>query len=263
LNDARFNSKESTALSSNGSSPDQVFSGVAEGEYAISITDVVRVLWRRMWAIVLVTIVVTGLVVGYDLQRPPIYEATSKILIGQQANPDAPVDTSVADLMQLTLTMAEAVRSRPVAQATIERLDLSMTPDDLLDNLSAEAIQDTRLIEVTYRDTDPAKAQQVVNAVGITFSERIATISPSTNYVSAIVWEKATIPDQDVSPNVRRDGVLALVLGGLLGIGLAFLLEFLDDRWRSPEEAEQISGVPTFGVIPEFKTSKGNYRGRG
>jgi hypothetical protein len=35
-----------------------------------------------------------------------------------------------------------------------------------------------------------------------------------------------------------------------LGVGLAFLLEYLDDGWRSPEEVEQISGVPTYALIP-------------
>jgi capsular polysaccharide biosynthesis protein len=96
-------------------------------------------------------------------------------------------------------------------------------------------------------DTNPARAQQVANAVGATFSERIATISPNANSVSATVLEEAVIPDHDVGPNVRRDGILALVLGGMLGIGLALLLEYLDDCWRSPEEAEQISGGPHLG----------------
>jgi capsular polysaccharide biosynthesis protein len=40
------------------------------------------------------------------------------------------------------------------------------------------------------------------------------------------------------------------MVGAVLGTGLVFLLEFMDDSWRSPEEAEQVSGVPTFGVIP-------------
>ncbi len=59
-----------------------------------------------------------------------------------------------------------------------------------------------------------------------------------------------------MSPNPLRDGLLALILGAMLGVGLAFLLEQLDDRWRSPEEVERICGVPAFGVIPEFKASK-------
>jgi capsular polysaccharide biosynthesis protein len=50
-----------------------------------------------------------------------------------------------------------------------------------------------------------------------------------------------------------RNGLLTLAFGLLLGVVLALFLEYLDDSWRSPEEVEQISGVPTYGVIPEFK----------
>jgi capsular exopolysaccharide synthesis family protein len=53
-----------------------------------------------------------------------------------------------------------------------------------------------------------------------------------------------------------RNGLLALALGLIIGMGLAFLLEYLDDRWNSPEEMERVSGAPTFGIIPEFRGSK-------
>jgi capsular polysaccharide biosynthesis protein len=49
-----------------------------------------------------------------------------------------------------------------------------------------------------------------------------------------------------------RNGLLAAVFGLMLGTGLALLMEYLDYSWRSPEEVEQISGVPTFATIPEF-----------
>jgi capsular polysaccharide biosynthesis protein len=45
------------------------------------------------------------------------------------------------------------------------------------------------------------------------------------------------------------------LLGSLLGVGLAFLLEYVDDSWTSPDEVEEVSGVPTFGVIPAFGVS--------
>ena len=47
------------------------------------------------------------------------------------------------------------------------------------------------------------------------------------------------------------------MIGAVLGVALALLLEFLDDSWRSSEEAEQVSGVPTFGAIPAFAVVKG------
>jgi capsular polysaccharide biosynthesis protein len=54
-----------------------------------------------------------------------------------------------------------------------------------------------------------------------------------------------------------RNVLLALVLGLVLGAGLALLMEYLKDSWNSPEEVEQISGVPNFGVIPEYEAPKG------
>jgi capsular polysaccharide biosynthesis protein len=65
-----------------------------------------------------------------------------------------------------------------------------------------------------------------------------------------------------VSPKPLRNGLLALVLGLMLGTGMAFLLEYLDHSWRSPEEAEQITGVPTVGIIPEFKILEDNKKGK-
>jgi capsular polysaccharide biosynthesis protein len=76
------------------------------------------------------------------------------------------------------------------------------------------------------------------------------------------VWEPAAVPEEPVSPNPLRNGLLGLVLGLMLGMGLAFLLEYLDDSWRSPEEVERISGVPTYGIIPTIeygKAKKGRY----
>jgi len=64
-----------------------------------------------------------------------------------------------------------------------------------------------------------------------------------------------------VTPNHERTGLLALLLGLMLGAGLALLLEHWDDSWHSPEEAEQISGVPTFGIIPEFQGSRDKTKG--
>jgi capsular polysaccharide biosynthesis protein len=50
----------------------------------------------------------------------------------------------------------------------------------------------------------------------------------------------------------------------MLGIGLAFLLEYIYLRGlHSPEKVEQLSGVPTFGTIPDFKAARSKQMRRG
>jgi capsular exopolysaccharide synthesis family protein len=67
------------------------------------------------------------------------------------------------------------------------------------------------------------------------------------------VAQEATIPTSPSSPKTLRNTALAAILGLLLGVGLAFLLERLDRRIREPKDLERIYDLPLLGVIPESK----------
>jgi capsular polysaccharide biosynthesis protein len=108
-------------------------------------------------------------------------------------------------------------------------------------------------VNISYTSSDPQKAQLIANAIGQVLSEKISQVSLGANNITATVWAPATLPQNPVSPEPIRNAVVALVLGSLLGVMLAFLLEYVDDSWDSPEEVEEVSGIPTFGVIPRFE----------
>jgi capsular exopolysaccharide synthesis family protein len=64
------------------------------------------------------------------------------------------------------------------------------------------------------------------------------------------VVDKARVPLHSSSPNVPRNLEFALLIGLVGGIAMAFGMEALDTTVRTPEQAENISGLPTLGVIP-------------
>jgi exopolysaccharide transport family protein len=60
----------------------------------------------------------------------------------------------------------------------------------------------------------------------------------------------ARVPTAPSEPNIPRNLAFALVLGAISGIGLAFLLENMDNTVRTPEQAQAISALPSLGMIP-------------
>jgi capsular exopolysaccharide synthesis family protein len=67
---------------------------------------------------------------------------------------------------------------------------------------------------------------------------------------NVFVVDKAGLPSSPSSPRLYRALMLALGLGLGAGLAAAYLLERLDDRIRSPEQVELISGLTTLGIIP-------------
>jgi capsular exopolysaccharide synthesis family protein len=63
----------------------------------------------------------------------------------------------------------------------------------------------------------------------------------------------AETPIVPVRPSKPRNLALAVVVGGILGVGMALLAENLDDRMKSPEEVEERVGAPVLGYIPLVK----------
>jgi capsular polysaccharide biosynthesis protein len=237
----------------------QTLSPYTETQRYLTVREVLQILWKRAWVIVLVAVVLVGTSVGASLGQTPVYEASAKLLLGQKQTDDQLPTNLMGDvegLQQLTHTMVTAVDSRPVAEETIQRQGLQMDSQDLLDNLTVEQLEDTQFLQLTYSDSDPERAKEVVNAVSDVSANKIAEANASTSNITVVVWEYAAKPPAPISPDPVRNGLLALGLGLMLGAGLAFLLEYLDDHWRSPGEVEQVSGVPTLGIVPEFKVAK-------
>jgi capsular polysaccharide biosynthesis protein len=127
------------------------------------------------------------------------------------------------------LEVMEAIDNPAIAEEVIRQLglDRSMEPAELLENLTVEVIAGIQFVQLSYRDTNPLRAQMISNAVAKVASEEVR--QEAFVYGLRIhVWERASAPTDPVSPNPVRSGFLALVLGLAAGIGLALLME-----WRT------------------------------
>ena len=66
------------------------------------------------------------------------------------------------------------------------------------------------------------------------------------------VIDEARLPTSPVAPNRTRIALAAALVGLVLGIGAAFLLDHFDDSIRSPDEIRTMAGITVLGTIPRI-----------
>ncbi len=121
------------------------------------------------------------------------------------------------------------------AQAQIAELD-----DSLATSFSARQIQDTR------NQINALQAQ--VNTWQANYANLLLFLEGgTTNYLSVI--EPAAVPSVPISPKIRQNVLLAGTVGLILALGAAFLLEYLDDTIKTPDDVAQTMGLSTLGAI--------------
>lgn len=65
--------------------------------------------------------------------------------------------------------------------------------------------------------------------------------------------EPATTPTIPIRPRTMTNTLLAMVVGGMIAIGIIFLIEYLDDSIKSPEQILEDTGLTTLGAIASIK----------
>lgn len=66
------------------------------------------------------------------------------------------------------------------------------------------------------------------------------------------IIDRAEVPSAPFKPNPFRNMMLAVIIGLLLGVGLAFFVEYLDNTVKTPDQVEQLTTLPALGLIPSY-----------
>jgi len=138
-----------------------------------------------------------------------------------------------------------------------EQLAALIDPIEALDRQIAAAgstAEADRLGDEQDRLREEAAAQRTaLQTQRASYSAQLGQLELAGNLTrtgGAQLVSQAQTPTSPVSPKPLRNGVLALVVGLLLGVGLAFLRDYLDESIRTRDDVERATGVPVLGSIP-------------
>lgn len=191
----------------------------------------------------------------------PKYEANTSMIVSSskqnidQNNPQADVELSQINANRaLVSTYSEIVKSRGIADKVIANLNLDMDYEEFSNKVSIEPVKDTQIISVKVVDTIAQRAADIANETSMIFKDSITQIM---NVDNVQILDKATLPEEPSSPKVMRNTVIGVMLGFILGIGIALIMELSNTRVKTSEEVTEAFDIAVLGLIPDrHKTKK-------
>jgi capsular exopolysaccharide synthesis family protein len=107
-------------------------------------------------------------------------------------------------------------------------------------------------------ETSLAQYRTTLSSLANNYNQiRIAEAQASNNVVIA---KPAVVPLGPVRPRTMTNVLLAMIVGGMLAVGAAFLVEYLDDTVKSPDDVTRVTGLSTLGAIARLKDAAGTQR---
>lgn len=225
-------------------------------ENTIDIRELFLIIKKRLWLIILITLITTiiaGIFSFYILQ--PVYQANTTLYVGKNINVEGSMGyQDVLMSGQLVKDYRELAKSRLVANIVIDELDLrDISTEEITDMLGVNLKSDTRIIEITAQHTDPELAKQVANKVADVFKRKSVELIEVDNVQ---VIDVAETPVDPIKPNKKTNVAIGFVLGLMLGLGLVFMIEYLDNTIKTANDVEKYLGLPVIGTILHFDSDK-------
>ncbi|WP_169086917.1 YveK family protein [Paenibacillus sp. PL91] len=192
---------------------------------------------KRLWMVVLITVIVTVLAALYN-SRPetPMYAASARVIV-----------SASSEMMGTAKVM---FREPIVLNKVIEKLELNRSVSQLRSQIRVDSVEGSLLTLITVMDSDSKLAAEIAN----TSVEAYRQVAAGTLGISSI--QLLTMAEENPnSINVKSNTMLiaGFMLGLIFSIGLVFLLDSLDDSIKSEREIEELLGLTMLGQVTKMK----------
>ena len=225
-------------------------------KFEIDVFQLVKVLWKRKFLIVLTAIIAGLAAFAYSsFVIKPQYTSTTRIYVVNRNQADKPGLTN-QDLQAgayLVKDYREIILSQDVLEKVVADQKLPMDAKTLGRKVSVTVTADTRIVSISVRDGNPEEASRIANALREVAAQKIISVTRVSDVTTLEEARPATSPS---SPNIRRNTMMATIAGvGFVTI-IVLLVELLDDRVKRPEDIEEVMHLSLLGVIPNLEKLK-------
>ncbi|MFF2588502.1 YveK family protein [Peribacillus butanolivorans] len=225
-------------------------------EETISIKDIFQTLKKR-WKLITLLTLIAALISGaisYFLLTP-VYQSSTQILVNQKQSKNQIDSTQIQSNIDMINTYSVIIKSPAILEKVIDDLELEQSVDQLSQKITINSQENSQVFSLTVQDSNPSKAVEIANSVSGTFEKEIKDIMNVDN-VSILAKAEVKENPTPVKPSPLLNIAIAVVIGLMAGIGLVFLLEYMDNTIRDEKDIEKLLGLPLLGSIQKISQHK-------
>ncbi|MFR3174548.1 MAG: YveK family protein, partial [Clostridium sp.] len=218
-------------------------------EQVISISEIIDAVKKR-WKIIALCTLIATLVSGIFsfFIIAPTYEASTKIFIGKEGAESEGYNSSDVSMYQnLLKTYSELIKTKDLVNRAIDNSEYDLSINNALSSISVNTVTGTQILQISYKSKSASIAKNMLENVTKEFINKAQELVPNGNVQ---VLEHVELPEKPVAPNKTMNIAIAFILGMMVGFGIVFLLEYLDNTYKNKEQLEKDLDIPVLGVIP-------------
>jgi len=187
-----------------------------------------RILIHKWWIVIPTFLITLVASIIFTFTQTPIYQAGATFVVMPNSSfPDAKGFLSGLDVLsnrsEISATYAEVANSRQIKKLAADELGLSPEQRKSL-SVASQLRAGTNVLEITIEGNDPALVRDFTNEVG---AKTIAYVQELYETYELKPLDQAVLPAAALKPNKELNLALGAILGLALGVGLAFLSEYL------------------------------------
>lgn len=216
----------------------------------IDVGYLLRNLWKKKIAILVIAILVTGGVFLYTyFVVTPKYKSVGKLYISNQKMQDDYITVQDVQLSNyLIKDYKEIILSENILSKVSNKLGNKISIDEIKKSVEITSPKDTRILEISFTNINPSFCAEVAKALVDATVNEVKTINKTSE---ASILEEPKVAQKPFSPNIVKSSVLAFVAAILLSCFIFTAKEILDDKIKIVDDVEEKLNATLLGVVPK------------